>query len=114
MIGKTISHYKILKKLVESGMGMVYKAQDSRLNRPVALKIFPNFSLSKSEEKKTLLNEARAASSLNHPNIVTIYDIGEDNGFSFIVMLMYNFRFYYNAFLLHLQLSFVEGLMHSQ
>jgi serine/threonine protein kinase/cytochrome c-type biogenesis protein CcmH/NrfG len=86
MIGKTILHYKILKKLDKSGMSMVYKAQDTRLNRPVALKIFPNFSLSKSEEKETLLNEARAASSLNHPNIVTIYDIGEDNGFSFIVM----------------------------
>jgi non-specific serine/threonine protein kinase len=86
MIGKIISHYKILEKLGEGGMGMVYKAHDSRLNRPVALKIFPNFSLSKSEEKETLLNEARAAASLNNPNIVTIYDIGEDNGFSFIVM----------------------------
>jgi serine/threonine protein kinase/Flp pilus assembly protein TadD len=86
MIGKNISHYKILKKLDKSGMGMVYKAEDSRLNRLVALKIFPNFSLSKSEEKETLLNEARAASSLNHPNIVTIYDIGENNGFSFIAM----------------------------
>ena len=86
MIGKNISHYKILKKLDRGGMSMVYKAKDSRLNRPVALKIFPNFSFSKSEEKETLLNEARAASSLNHPNIVTIYDIGENNGFSFIVM----------------------------
>ena len=86
MIGKNISHYKILKKLDRGGMSMVYKAKDSRLNRPVALKIFPNFSLLKSEEKETLLNEARAASSLNHPNIVTIYDIGENNGYSFIVM----------------------------
>ncbi|MEE8479007.1 MAG: protein kinase [Candidatus Neomarinimicrobiota bacterium] len=86
MIGKNISHYKILKKLDRGGMSMVYKAKDSRLNRPVALKIFPNFSFSKSEEKETLLNEARAASSLNHPNIVTIYDIGENNGYSFIVM----------------------------
>jgi len=86
MIEKIISHYKVLQKLDKSGMGMVYKAEDIRLNRPVVLKMFPNSSLQKSTGKDNLLNEARAASSLNHPNIVTVYDVGEYNGYSFIVM----------------------------
>jgi len=86
MIGKTISHYKVMQKLDRSGMGLVYKAEDIRLNRPVVLKIFSNSSLQQSKGKKKLLNEAKAASSLNHPNIVTVHDVGEHNGYSFIVM----------------------------
>ena len=86
MIGKTISHYKILQKLNRSGMGMVYKAEDIRLKRTVVLKIIPKSSLQQSRGMENLLNEAKAVSSFNHPNIVTIHDVGEYNGYSFIVM----------------------------
>jgi len=86
MIGKTISHYKILRKLEGGGMNLVYQAKDIRLNRPVVLKMFPASSLIESKGNNDLLNEAKAVSSLNHPNIVTIHDVGEYNDYSFIVM----------------------------
>jgi len=86
MIGKTISHYKILEVLGEGGMGKVYKAQDTALNRTVALKFFPKHLLSSDEDKKRFFREAQAISALDHPNIMTIYDIYEDDNNIFLAM----------------------------
>lgn len=90
MIGKTISHYKIIEKLGEGGMGIVYKAEDTKLNRPVAMKFLPPYLTSNNESKKRFINEAQTASALDHKNICTIYDIDEsDDGQMFISMAYY-------------------------
>ncbi|MFQ5675593.1 MAG: protein kinase [bacterium] len=86
MIGKTISHYKILEKLGEGGMGVVYKAEDTKLKRTVALKFLPPQALGGEEEKSRFVHEAQAAATLLHPNVATIFDFEEVGGQSFIVM----------------------------
>ena len=77
MIGKTILHYKIQEKLGEGGMGVVYKAQDLKLKRDVAIKFLPKHIAANTEERERFEVEAQAAASFNHPNIATIYAIEE-------------------------------------
>jgi serine/threonine protein kinase len=86
MIGQTVSHYTIEEKLGEGGMGVVYKARDTRLDRYVALKVLPADKVADPERKRRFVQEAKAASALNHPNIVIIHDIDQADGIDFIAM----------------------------
>ena len=90
MIGETILHYKIVEKLGEGGMGVVYKAEDIKLKREVAIKFLPHHISANKEEKQRFEIEAQAAAALNHPNIATIYAIEESGGEVFIAMEFIN------------------------
>ena len=86
MIGKEISHYEILNKLGEGGMGVVYKVQDTKLDRLLALKFLPPHLTVKDTDKARFLQEAKAASAINHPNVCIIHDIQEHEDRQFLVM----------------------------
>ena len=88
MIGQTISHYKILSKLGEGGMGVVYKAEDTKLKREVAIKFLPHHIAASEEERKRFKIEAQAAAALNHPHIATMYNIEEVDDEMFIVIIV--------------------------
>jgi serine/threonine protein kinase len=86
LLGQQVGSYQIQSLLGAGGMGVVYKGRDVRLNRSVAIKVLPADKVSDPERKRRFIQEARAASALNHPNIITIYDIGNESGIDFIVM----------------------------
>ena len=86
MIGKTIAHYQILEKVGAGGMGVVFKARDAHLDRFIALKVLPAEKVADPNRKRRFVQEAKAASALNHPNIITVYDIAESGGVQFIAM----------------------------
>jgi serine/threonine protein kinase len=86
VIGRSLGHYEILECIGEGGMGVVWKARDTRLGRFVALKVLPPEKVADPDRKRRFVSEARSASALNHPNIVVIHDFGEDEGVDFIVL----------------------------
>src|SRR6266705_1574786 len=86
MIGRTISHYQVTEKLGAGGMGEIFKARDPRLNRTVAIKVLSGAAMGDPDRRRRFIQEAQAASGLNHPNIITIHDIISDDNTQFMVM----------------------------
>src|ERR1043166_2525332 len=82
----TISHYRILSRLGAGGMGEVYLAEDTQLDRKVAIKFLPAESIADEQAKKRIVREAKAAAKVNQPNICSVHEVGEDHGYAFIVM----------------------------
>ena len=91
MIGTTLSHYLILEKLGEGGMGAVYEARDNHLDRLVAIKVLPAEKVAEAGSRRRFIQEAKAASALNHPNIVTIYDIDQADGILYYSVLQFSY-----------------------
>src|SRR5688572_15533477 len=89
MVGRTVSQYEIQEKIGTGGMGVVYKAYDTRLERTVALKFLPPHGSFDSDDKKRFLHEARAASALDHPNIAVVHEIGEDTERQMFIAMAY-------------------------
>ena len=87
MIGRTLNHYRVLEKLGSGGMGEVYLAEDTRLNRKVALKVLPALMASDPERRERFAREAQAVAALDHPNIVTIHSVEEGEGLHFLIMV---------------------------
>src|SRR5580765_5385767 len=83
---ETIAHYRIIEPIGAGGMGAVYKAYDNKLHRVVALKVLPQEYVSQQDRQRRFFQEARAASALNHPHILTVYEVGEDDGTPYIAM----------------------------
>src|SRR5689334_25255901 len=83
---QTIAHYRIVEPIGAGGMGAVYKAYDNKLQRTVAIKLLPSEYVSQQDRRRRFFQEARAASALSHPHILTIYEVGEDNGTPYIAM----------------------------
>src|ERR1043165_3403184 len=83
---KSIAHYRIIEELGAGGMGVVYKAHDEKLDRIVAIKLLPPDAVSHEDRRRRFLQEARAASALNHPHILTVYEFGEDGGHPYMAM----------------------------
>src|SRR5712671_2717452 len=86
MVGRSLLHYQITDKIGEGGMGVVWKARDTRLDRLVAIKVLPADKVANPERKRRFVQEAKAASALNHPNIITIHEISSEDGVDSIVM----------------------------
>ena len=86
LVGRTLGHHVVLQQIGAGGMGVVYRARDTRLDRVVALKVLPLSALSDESHRRRLVQEARSASALSHPNIVTVYEVGTDDGVDFIAM----------------------------
>src|SRR5210317_137520 len=86
MIGSKLAHYEILEEIGRGGMGVVYKARDTHLDRFVAIKVLPAEKVANSDRKARFVQEAKSASALNHPNIVHIYDIDQQDGIDFMAM----------------------------
>ncbi len=86
LAGRTISHYRVVEEISRGGMGIVYRATDTRLNRDVALKVLPAELTTDPDRRDRFIREARAASALEHPNIAVIHDVGDEDGVSFIAM----------------------------
>ena len=86
MIGTSLKHYRVVEKIGEGGMGVVYRALDTHLDRTVAIKVLRPEAVGDAERKWRFVREAKAASALNHPHIVTIHDIDADQGVDFMVM----------------------------
>jgi serine/threonine protein kinase len=86
LAGRTFAHYRLVERIGSGGMGVVYRAEDTHLDRIVAIKVLPADAVADPERRRRFVQEAKAASALNHPNIIHVYDIGSSDGIDFIAM----------------------------